>query len=559
MKIRNFRWYIAGLLLLASVLNYLDRNTVAVLAPSIQRDLNISDQEYAHVMSFFMIAYTIAYLCSGWLVDVLGPRISLSLFVGWWSISNSLTGIARGVTSLGVFRFMLGLGEAGGYTASPKVVSEWFPARDRGIAVGLYSVGGALGAVIAPLLVLGIAGYFSDTTFTAGSFKDAPALIAKLEQRVDPVSAFLSDRLAPETRQLLPAASGSPENLKRLQSLLAQDFNAITAGGTIYEEERFSKVTSRRPETVKLLAKISKGGESKGGEVKTEKTKAEELVKLNRLLLEDAYPREISIYVSWRSVFMITPLFGLTFVALWLWLYRKPEEHKWLTEEERTLILTERKQDEGSLENLDWRARLVGILTNPAVWALMMARLLTDPVWYFLNFWLPKYMSTERHLEQSQLSWIWTVYLAADIGFLSAGFISGFFVRRGCESMASRRRVMLGAACLVPLAPLVSLWPGVVGSFVFAAIIALAHTAWLASLSTYIVDLVPKRILATAFGFIAAGSAFGGIMMNEAVGWVVTHYSYRPCYYAMVALHPTAFLLIWLYARKPWAGQSATA
>ncbi|MDI1321057.1 MAG: MFS transporter, partial [bacterium] len=190
-----------------------------------------------------------------------------------------------------------------------------------------------------------------------------------------------------------------------------------------------------------------------------------------------------------------------------------------------------------------------------AVWALMFARLLTDPVWYFLNFWLPKYMHTERHLEQGQLSRIWVVYLAADVGFLAAGFISGWFVKHGTESMASRRRVLLGAACLVPFAPLIALTPTVGGSFAFAALVALAHTAWLSSISTYIVDLVPKRILATAFGFIAAGSAAGGIMMNEAVGWVVTHHSYRPVFYAMIGLHPVAFALIWLFARKPW-GQS---
>lgn len=421
-KIPHFRWWIAGLLLMASVLNYLDRNTVSILAPSIQKDLGISDQEYAHVMSFFMVAYTIAYLCSGWVVDVLGPRISLSLFVGWWTISNGLTGLARGVGSLGAFRFMLGLGEAGGYTASPKVVAEWFPARDRGIAVGLYSVGGALGAVIAPLLIVSLANNF-----------------------------------------------------------------------------------------------------------------------------------------GWRGVFAITPLFGLTFVGLWLWLYRKPEEHKWLTEEERTLILTERKQDDGPTEKIHWRARWGEIFSNPAVWALMMARLLTDPVWYFLNFWLPKYMNAERHLAQGELSRIWVVYLAADVGFLASGFISGWFVKRGCESMASRRRVLLGAACMVPLAPMITLSPTIGGSFAFAAVIALAHTAWLASISTYIVDMVPKRILATAFGFIAAGSAAGGIMMNEAVGWVVTHYSYRPIFFAMVVLHPLAFLLVWIFARKPWNARTATA
>lgn len=542
MKIRGFRWWIAGLLLLASILNYLDRNTVSVLAPSIQRDLDITDQQYAHVMSFFMIAYTVAYLCSGWVVDVLGPRLSFSLFVGWWSISNSLTGLARGLGSLGVFRFMLGLGEAGGYTASPKVVSEWFPARDRGIAVGLYSVGGALGAVIAPLLVLGLAGHFSDTAFKAGSFKDAPALAARIGQQADPVSAFLSEKLSPETRRLLAIPADSKESLQALQTRLAQDLNAVLNAGPIYDAQRFAGVTNRRPETVKLLAK--------------ENPEAGDLVKLNRLLIEDAYPREISIHVGWRYVFMVTPLFGLTFVVLWLWLYRKPEEHPLLTDEERTLILTQRKSDEGVAETAPWGVRLVGILSNPAVWALMFARLLTDPVWYFLNFWLPKYMSTERHLEQAQLAAIWVVYLAADIGFIAAGFISGWFVRRGTESMASRRRVLLGAACLVPLAPFVTLSPGVAGSFAFAALIAMAHTAWLASISTYVVDLVPKRILATVFGIIAAGSAAGGILMNEIVGWVVTHYSYRPVFFAMVALHPTALLLIYLFARKPWAQAS---
>jgi ACS family hexuronate transporter-like MFS transporter len=409
------RWWVAGLLLLASILNYLDRNTVAVLAPTIQKDLGVSDEAYAHVMSLFMMAYTIAYLLSGWVVDVLGPRLSLGLFVGWWSVSNSLTGLARGAGSLGAFRFMLGLGEAGCYTAAPKVVSEWFPARDRGIAVGLYSVGGALGAVIAPVLVVSISSHF-----------------------------------------------------------------------------------------------------------------------------------------GWRGVFAVTPLFGLVFVGLWLWLYRKPEEHPWLGASERELILRERKPDEPVREKLHWRERWGDILRSPAVWALMLARLLTDPVWYFLNFWFPKYLHTERHLEQVQLAHIWVVYLAADIGFLAAGFVSGWLVRQGTESLASRRHVLLAAACLVPLAPLVALSSSVGGAFVFAAVIALAHTAWLASLSTYIVDLVPKRILATAFGFIAAGSAAGGILMNEAVGWMVTHHSYRPCFYAMAVLHPMAFVLVWRFARNSW-------
>ena len=159
-KIPHLRWWIAGMLFLASVLNYLDRQTLSILAPTIQKELTLSNTDYAFVVNLFLVAYTTATLLSGWVVDRLGVRVSLALFVGWWSIANMLTGLAKSPFSLGAFRFLLGLGEAGGYTASPKVVSQWFPPKDRGIAVGLYSVGGAIGATIAPVLVLTLAEHF---------------------------------------------------------------------------------------------------------------------------------------------------------------------------------------------------------------------------------------------------------------------------------------------------------------------------------------------------------------------------------------------------------------
>ena len=94
------------------------------------------------------------------MVDKLGVRWSLALFVAWWTIANALTGMARSLGQICGLRFMLGLGEAGCYTASPKAVSEWFPASERGMAVGIYSAGGAVGATIAPVMVALIAGNF---------------------------------------------------------------------------------------------------------------------------------------------------------------------------------------------------------------------------------------------------------------------------------------------------------------------------------------------------------------------------------------------------------------
>ena len=127
MKIPHLRWIIAIALLLASILNYVDRNVFSQVASDIQRDLKFDDSAYANIVSLFLVAYSFAYLASGWIVDRLGVRLSLAIFVAWWSISNALTGLARSFAALAMLRFSLGLGEAGVFTAAPKAVSEWFP------------------------------------------------------------------------------------------------------------------------------------------------------------------------------------------------------------------------------------------------------------------------------------------------------------------------------------------------------------------------------------------------------------------------------------------------
>lgn len=148
------RWVIAALLFFAAVLNYVDKNTLSLLAPTIQKDLGLTDQHYAQIQNAFQVAYTIALLASGVIVDKLGSRISLALFVGWWSMANVLTAFARSAMSLAGFRFMLGLGEAGNWTASPKTVSEWFPAKERGLAIGIYTCGTPIGMTLAPLFII---------------------------------------------------------------------------------------------------------------------------------------------------------------------------------------------------------------------------------------------------------------------------------------------------------------------------------------------------------------------------------------------------------------------
>jgi len=149
----RIRWAILALLFGSTVLNYVDRQTLSILATTIQADLKLSDTDYAGVVQLFLIAYTIAYLGVGWVTDRLGPKIALTLFVAWWSIANMVTGFVQSAGQLGTARFFLGLGEAGNYVAAPKTVSERFPPQERGFAVGVYTAGAMVGATIAPPLI----------------------------------------------------------------------------------------------------------------------------------------------------------------------------------------------------------------------------------------------------------------------------------------------------------------------------------------------------------------------------------------------------------------------
>jgi len=156
----NLRWWIIALLFLSTVINYMDRQNLSILARTIQNDLGISDLQYSYVVQCFLLAYTVSYLFAGRITDYLGTRASMAAFVIWWSIADMATSLSRGVLSLGFFRFLLGVGEPGNYTAAPKAVSEWFPPRERGLAIGIYTAGATMGAAIAPPLIAYLAMHF---------------------------------------------------------------------------------------------------------------------------------------------------------------------------------------------------------------------------------------------------------------------------------------------------------------------------------------------------------------------------------------------------------------
>ncbi|WP_243042873.1 MFS transporter [Dyella sedimenti] len=153
----RLRWGLLALLFASTVINYLDRQALSILATTIQVDLHVDDLAYARIVQGFLLAYTLAYLLAGRITDGLGSRLALALFVGWWSVANVLTGMARSGFQLGAARFAMGLGEPGNYTVGSKVVSERFPPAERGLAFGIYTAGAMVGATLAPPLIGGIA------------------------------------------------------------------------------------------------------------------------------------------------------------------------------------------------------------------------------------------------------------------------------------------------------------------------------------------------------------------------------------------------------------------
>ena len=147
------RWGMISLVFVATVINYLNRQTLSVAAPVITEQFHMTNVGYSRVVFAFMLAYTIMNGVSGPMIDRLGTKLGFAVCMAWWSIATMLPSLARGVFSLGVYRFLLGMGEAGNWPAGVKVVAEWFPPKERALASGIFNSGSSIGAVAAPPLV----------------------------------------------------------------------------------------------------------------------------------------------------------------------------------------------------------------------------------------------------------------------------------------------------------------------------------------------------------------------------------------------------------------------
>ncbi|MBO6494506.1 MAG: MFS transporter [Roseivirga sp.] len=153
MKLKGLRWWIIGLVCLATIINYIDRSALAIMWPDISKDLGMDKNDYALILNIFLVAYAIGQSVSGKMFDKIGTRAGFVVSITLWGLATALHAFAKGVLSFSFFRVLLGLGEAGNWPGAVKSNAEWFPAKERALAQGIFNSGAAMGSIVAPPLI----------------------------------------------------------------------------------------------------------------------------------------------------------------------------------------------------------------------------------------------------------------------------------------------------------------------------------------------------------------------------------------------------------------------
>lgn len=398
--IKHLRWYIAGLLCLASQLNYLDRQTLSVLASTIQNEFHLTDVDYSVITTTFLWTYAVSYAVSGYVVDWLGARRSFLMFVSGWSVANMLHAFGRSLAGLAFFRGLLALMESANFPAGIKTVTEWFPMRERALAVGIFNAGTAVGNAVAI-----------------------------------PIVAFLT------------------------------------------------------------------------------------------------------IQYGWRSAFVFTGALGLIWVVAWALIYRRPQEHARLSAEEHKLILD--GQDEKTPSKKQG-VSIIQLLRMPQAWGCMLARLLTDPISYFLFFWTPKYLQEARGFDLKQIAiYAWIPFAALTLGNIFSGAMPRFLISRGWPLNKARKTTMLLVSIgMLVVCLLMTRVTSPVAAISLLAAIMFGHAAW--GNMTLPAETFHSSAVGTVTGF---GGCLGGIAGGIAqlvIGSVVMKFGYGPIFAACSVMYLAA-------------------
>jgi ACS family hexuronate transporter-like MFS transporter len=421
-KISGLRWVIIGMVFFATLINYIDRLTISVLAPLIMKDLQLSNTEFGGIATWFLFAYTISQALSGKLYDRIGIKRGFMVSIVIWSVAAMAHAFAVGIKSLSAFRFVLGLGEAGNWPGAAKTVAEWFPARQRAFGMAIFNSGAALGSIVAPPVIVGLTAYFG----------------------------------------------------------------------------------------------------------------------------------------HWYETFLVTGALGFIWLLFWWLIYDSPEKHRWLTREEYSLIRAgddakepvpapegavgaELQQTVAEEKSAGW----FELLTYRQTWGIVLSRFLVDPVWWLYITWLPLYLNQVHGFDLKQIGlFAWVPYVAADVGSLFGGWLSGFLIGRGWSVNAARKAVIGFAACLMPAGILAAFTTDSMAALALIGVVLFGFQVWINNVQTLPSDFFPKTAVGSVAGLGGTGAGIGSMIFTFSTGWVVDHFSYTPILIVAGILAPIGTLVL---------------
>jgi ACS family hexuronate transporter-like MFS transporter len=253
----------------------------------------------------------------------------------------------------------------------------------------------------------------------------------------------------------------------------------------------------------------------------------------------------LQLLLGWRVAFFCAGALGLLWLAAWLAFYRSPESHPRITAEELALIREGRTPNANAAPSLRWKA----LLRLREVWAILVARFLVDPVWWFFVLWLPDYLSKARGLSLKQIGmFAWAPYLAASLGSLFGGWLSGRFIGAGWSVNRARKTVIAIAACLTPAGLLVARAETPTAALALIAVVLFGFQMWISNVQTLPSDFFADATVGSVAGLGGTGAARGSMLFTLSTGWVVTHYSYGPVLAAAGLLAPAGTIALFLLA-----------
>ncbi|NLT66553.1 MAG: MFS transporter [Acidobacteria bacterium] len=255
---------------------------------------------------------------------------------------------------------------------------------------------------------------------------------------------------------------------------------------------------------------------------------------------------------NWKTAFVVTGAFGFVWLGLWLFFYRDPEKHPFISKAElavinegqRELLVEERKSGEGV-----WKI----VLYQRNFWAIGIARFFSEPAWQFFTYWIPLYLYTERHMDLKQIGYFaWLPWLAADLGSVFGGALSPFFIGKLKMSVMTARKCSAATAALIMVfAIFIGRAPSPGWAIFFFCVGAFAHQAMSSTLMTLPADLFPKSTVATANGLSGTTAVLGGMFFTAVVGYVAETIGYGPIFIIIAFLDIIGVTFLWWLLRAP--------